>query len=115
MNRWILTEETRTKFKPILQQYLEKVENLTDEQVESMSNEELGIDLSCTDINPSQLVDLLEELGYKETNTDDNAWDFWIYMKRKDGKVFDSACEDLVIAGCGMTFELKIWIEGMDF
>lgn len=46
-----------------------------------------------------------------------NGWelDFWVNMKRKDGKVFDSTCENLVVAGCGMTFELRIYIEGMDF
>ena len=117
MNRWTLTDEIRTKFKPILQQYFNKVENLTVKQIENMSNEELGIDLSDMGINPSQLVDLLEEFGYEETNRNDNGWelDFWIYMKRKDEKCFDSTCEHLVVAGCGMTFELKIWIDGMDF
>lgn len=116
MNRWILTDEIRNKFKPILKEYFDKVENLTVEQVENMSNEELGIDLSDKGINPSQLVDLLEEFGYKETGRDDNGWelDFWINMSRADGKSFNSTCEKLVVAGCGMTFELKIYIEGMD-
>ena len=117
MNRWILTDEIRAKFNPVLKEYFNKVENLTVEQVENMSNEDMGIDLSDTGINPSQLVDLLEEFGYEETDRDDNGWelDFWIYMKRKDEKSFESTCERLVVAGCGMTFELKIWINGMDF
>lgn len=117
MNRWNLTDEIKAKFKPILQEYFDKVENLTIEQVEAMSNEELGLELSDTGINPSQLVDLLEEFGYKENDRDDNGWelDFWIDMRRKDGKCFDSTCENLVVRGCGMTFELKIYIEGMDF
>ena len=33
----------------------------------------------------------------------------------EDEKCFESTCEHLVVAGCGMTFELKIWIDGMDF
>ena len=117
MNRWILTDEIRAKFNPVLKEYFNKVENLTVEQVEKMSNEDMGIDLSDTGINPSQLVDLLEEFGYEETDRDDNGWelDFWIHMRRKDGKFFDSTCEHLVVSGCGMTFELKIWIDGMDF
>lgn len=117
MNRWILTDEIRDKFKPVLRQYFDKVENLTVEQVENMSNEELGIELSDKGINPSQLVDLLEEFGYEESNRSDNGWelDFWIYMSRKDGKTFNSTCENLVVSGCGMTFELKIYIDGMDF
>ena len=36
-------------------------------------------------------------------------------IKRKDEKTFDSTCEHLVISGCGMTFELKIYIYGIDF
>lgn len=59
----------------------------------------------------------MEEFGYKDTNMDRNGWelDFWIYMKRADNKTFASTCENLVIAGCGMTFELKIWIDDIDF
>lgn len=117
MNRWHLTDEIRDKIKPLLVEYFDKVENVTAEQVEHMSNEELGIDLSDKGINPSQLEDLLKEFGYEVKHRDDNGWelDFWIYMKRTDGKYFDSNCENLVIAGCGMTFELKIYIYGMDF
>lgn len=117
MNRWYLTDEIRENIKPLLTEYFDRVENVTYEQVEEMTNEELGIDLSDKGINPSQLVDLLEEFGYKETNREDNGWelDFWIDMKRKDGKCFDSGCEHLVVAGCGMTFDLKIFIYGMDF
>lgn len=117
MNRWHLTDEIREKIKPLLVEYFNKVENVTAEQVEHMSNEELGIDLSDKGINPYQLISLLEEFGYKKENQEDNGWelDFWIYMKRIDGKTFDSTCENLVIAGCGMTFELKIYIYDMDF
>lgn len=117
MNRWIVTDEIREKFKPILKEYFNKVENLAVEQVGRMSNEELGLDLSDKGINPSQLVELLEEFGYEEQDRDDNGWelDFWIYMHRCDGKMFDSTCEKLVVAGCGMTFELKIWIDGKSF
>lgn len=117
VNRWTLTEEVRDRIKPILQEYLDKVENLTTEQVEHMENEELGLDLYGMGINPNQLIDLLEELGYESVSMDHNGWelDFWVNMKRKDEKVFDSTCENLVVAGCGMTFELKIYIEDMAF
>lgn len=117
MNRWDLTDEIREKIKPLLMEYFDKVENLTTEQVCQMSNEELGIDLSDKGINPSQLVDLLKEFGYEETGFDRNGWqfDFWIYMSRVDDKTFDSTCERLVVTGCGMTFELRIYIDDMDF
>ena len=118
MSRWHLTDEIKGKIRPLLTEYFDKVENVTAEQVEHMSNEELGIDLSDNGINPSQLEDLLvEEFGYEVENRENSGWelDFWIYMKRTDGKYFDSGCENLVINGCGMTFELKIYINGMDF
>lgn len=117
MNRWHLTDEIRDKIKPLLVEYFDKVENVTAEQVEYMTNEELGIDLSDKGINPSQLEDLLKEFGYEVIRRDDNGreLDFWIDMRRTNGKCFDSGCERLVIAGCGMTFELKIYIYGMDF
>lgn len=117
LNRWILTDEIRDKIKPLLTEYLDKVENVTAEQVEHMSNEELGIDLSDKGINPHQLIYLLKEFGYERDRQEDNGWelDFWVYMRRKDGKCFDSTCEKLVVRGCGMTFELKIFIEDMDF
>lgn len=117
MNRWHLTDEIRENIKPLLIEYFDKVENVNSEQVEKMTNKDLGIELSDKGINPTQLVDLLKEFGYEMTNRDDNGWelDFWIYMKRKDGKYFDSGCERLVINGCGMTFELKIYIADMDF
>ena len=117
MNRWDLTDELREKFKPLLTEYLDKVENLTAEQVEKMSNKELSLDLSDKGINPYQLQKLLEELGYEEDSFDRNGWqlDFWINMKRKDGRHFESYCENLVIAGCGITFELKLYIDDIDF
>lgn len=117
MNRWHLTDEIRDKIKPLLTEYFNKVENVTVEQVEHMTNEELGISLSDKGINPAQLVELLEEFGYEETDRHDNGWelDFWIHMRREDRKTFDSTCEKLIIRGCGMTFELKIYLEDMDF
>ena len=113
MNRWNLTDEIRNRIKPLLTEYLYKVENVTAEQVEKMSNEELSLDLSDKGINPHQLQELLEELGYEEDGFDSNGWqwDFWMYMKRIDEKHFDSTCEKLVVSGCGMTFELIISLD----
>ena len=117
MNRWNLTEEIKDKIKPLLTEYFQRIENVTTEQIEQMSNEELGINFSDKGINPHQLVSLLKEFGYEEVDRDDNGWelDFWIHMRRQDEKTFDSGCEKLVVAGCGMTFELKLYIDDCDF
>jgi hypothetical protein len=79
-----------------------------DDETEVFKN-----DLSDRDINPYQLETLLKEFGYETDDRDDNGWerDFWIYMSRKDGRHFDSGCENIVIMCCGMTFELKVYIQ----
>lgn len=117
MNRWTLTNEIREKIKPLLVEYFNKIENVTAEQMENMTNEDLGIDLSDKGINPWQLVNLLEEFGYERNDMDHNGWelDFWIHMNRTDGRTFESNCENIVVAGCGITFELKIYIKDIDF
>ena len=113
MNRWILTDEIRERIKPLLQEYFDKVENVTFEQLENMKvTDRFEFDLSDKGINPYQLETLLKEFGYETDDRDDNGWerDFWIYMSRKDTKHFVSGCENIVIMCCGMTFELKIYI-----
>lgn len=112
INRW-----NKRKINPLLTEYFDKVENVTYEQIEEMTNEELGIDLSDKGINPHQLVCLLEEFGYEREDQDDNGWelDFGFTWKEQMASFFDSGCENLVVRGCGMTFELKIYIDDMDF
>lgn len=50
MNRWELTDEVRTKFKPIIQNFLNKMESLTIEQIENMDNKEFCLNLSDTEL-----------------------------------------------------------------
>lgn len=111
MNRWVLTDEIRERINPLLKEWFELVENATLEQIDKVNNG-FEIDLSDKGINPYQLESLLEEFGYETKSSDRNGWelDFWIDMRRKDGKCFDSGCEKIVIGGCGMTFELRIYI-----
>lgn len=114
---WKLTDEQKEKFIPIIKAYFEKVENLAADQISYEKRTELGIDFTGQGINPAQLEELVESFGYEEADIDRNGWemDFWITMKRTDGKKFPSKCETLVIKGCGMTFELKLCIEGFVF
>ena len=113
-NRWLVTNEIRSKFLPILQNYLSKMESLTEANMERMEDKDFGIVFSDTGINPYQLQTLLEELGYELIDNERNGWelDFWIDMERSDLKEFPSGCERLVIYGCGMTFELKLTVKG---
>ena len=103
MNTWKLTDEVRDKIKPIILDYFEKV--LSIDECDDVDD----LDLTFKGVSPYQLKELLTELGYEETNTDRNGWqfDFWIYMTNKD---INSRIRRLIISGCGMSFELKIQI-----
>lgn len=111
MNRWELTDEVRTKFKPIIQSFLNKMESLTIEQIENMDNKEFCLNLSDTELRPYTLLQLMKEFGYDNEEFQNNGWelDFWIDISR-DGS-YPSTCEDLCIHGCGMTFELNLSVK----
>ena len=110
MNRWKLTEEIKEKYKPIIEEFLDKIDNMTDEEVENSDNEIFTIDLSDTELRPCTLQELMKEFEYDDSEFDDNGWemDFWITMNRSYDKLTDTIC----INGCGMTFELKLTIDG---
>lgn len=100
MDTWNLTNEQREKFKPVILEYINKVNNADEcESVEKL-------DLTFKGISSYQLQKLLEELGYKELDFDSNGWqfDFWIKMYNKD----NTRAGRLTISGCGMSFELKL-------
>ena len=99
MNRWLLTPEIQDKYTPIVQAFINKLENTNIEN----SADILEQDFSDTELNPSQLVELLENLGYKEESRGDNGWelDFWINMYKSNFK-------SIQVTGCGMTFELQL-------
>lgn len=112
MNRWTLTEEVKEKYKPIIQEFLNKMESLTGEQIESMDNDEFCLELSDTELRPYTLLELMKEFGYGDENFDDNGWelDFWIDITKSEGS-YPSTSERLCIHGCGMTFELNLSVK----
>lgn len=90
-NRWVPTKEQKEKFIPIIQEFIQRMDENPDAKE--------TIDFYNQGISPSQLKDILEDdLGFEEVDFDRNGWewDFWITM-RKDGI-------DYVISGTGMTF-----------
>lgn len=109
-NRWLLTEEVREKYKPIISKFLEKMYNATDEEIDMWDSEEFTIDFSDTELRPYTLKVLLEEeFGYTKYEFDNNGWelDFMIDLS-KPGCYYNSTAEKLAVYGCGMTFELKL-------
>lgn len=99
MNRWELTEEVKEKYTPIIREFIRKLESNNPKDEEKR----LEMDLSGTELNPFTLEKLLENLGYEQTEQDNNGWqfDFWITMQKDE-------CKDLSIKGTGITFELKL-------
>lgn len=104
MNTWVLTQEQREKFKPIVLEYISKINN-TDE-CELVEN----LNLTFKEISPYQLKELLEELGYEKTDFDKNGWecDFWITMQNKN---VSNRAQTLCIFGCGMSFKLELGVK----
>ena len=108
MNRWKLTKEVKNKYKPIIEEFLNKIDNMTDEEIENSDDNIFSMELSDTELRPYTLQELMKEFGYGDSEFDDNGWqlDFWITMNRSRGKLTDNIC----IGGCGMTFELNLKI-----
>jgi hypothetical protein len=96
-NRWVLEDKLKTRYTPIVREFISRLEAIDEEYVSDLPI----IDFSDTRLNPYTLGILLESLGYKQEDIDQNGWqmDFWITMK-KDG--FKSLCID----GTGITFKL---------
>lgn len=64
------------------------------------------IDLSEENINPYQVREVLETLGWEHTDSDSNGWeqDHWMYFRHPNHKI------TLTVFSSGMTFELKLYI-----
>lgn len=100
VNRWILTDAVRDKYKQSVQDFINDLEAVDIEEATDF----LEKDFSDTELNPATLEELLEkEFGYEVDERDDNGWelDFWITMRK-------SGYRPISICGCGMTFELKL-------
>jgi len=112
-NRWVLTDEVREKYKPIVAEFMNKIWSATAEDVESWDNDEATLKLSDTELRPYTLLTLMqEEFGYSREDFDDNGWelDYWITLE-KSGESCPSQAEIMCIHGCGMTFELNLSIK----
>ena len=99
---WNLTDELREKFKPIVEDYIALIES------NEVNNEHRqGINLTNQGINPIQLKELLEQLGYEDDGYDSNGWqhDFWWNMSNSNYKKY---AKNLCICGCGMVFSLVL-------
>lgn len=98
MNRYQLNEKVKELYLPIIKEHINKIENLN---LEEEIPYDVELDLSDSPLNPYTLWEMLEELGYERVDQDKNGWqmDFWIYFKKEN-------CENLVVRGCGITFEL---------
>lgn len=99
MSNWQLTGRVRNKIKPIVENYI----NLLEEKEANKH----PLELSNKGISPMQLKELLEELGYEDDGYDSNGWqhDFCQYMISSNYKNF---AKRLCIDGCGMTFDLVL-------
>lgn len=101
MGEWELTRELRDIVKPMVEEYIKWLENKSPEE-----NDE-GLKLSHTGINPIQLEQLLEEMGYEESALDTNGWDYqyWWYVFNSEK---DNGAAELCICGCAMCHDINL-------
>lgn len=107
---WKLSEEVKNKNGPILEKFLNKLENMTTDEVANAGAEEFTLDLTNSGLSPQTLILLLIlEFGYDKKEMTKSGWafNFAIDMAKEKG-TYESTCEKLKIHGCGMTFELKL-------
>jgi hypothetical protein len=95
MNRYILTDEVRSEYKPQVEAFLKMISDIP------LGGDIYEKDFSDTKLNPCTLGEILEEIGYEESDRGDDGWqmDFWIAYEK-------AGSPSVKIAGCGMTFEI---------
>ena len=100
-NRYNTTEEQKQKFIPIIQEFINRIESASEDEVYS-------IQLNLTDqgINPYQIWSLLNDLGYEDDYVDHNGWelDFWIKFEKEGFKT-------ITMTGTGITFEVLLEVQ----
>ena len=108
MNRWTLTDDVKEEYYEVVENFLNKLESLTTEQIENMDNDEFTIDLSDTKLRPYTLLELMREFGFGDAEFDDNGWelDYWIRISREGSN--NNTTSSMYIHGTGMTFELNL-------
>lgn len=110
-NRWILTTEVKNKYTPTIKEFIDKINNMTTKEIENSENTVFKLYLSDTELKPYTLLKLMEELGYKKESMHSNGWEnnFNIRISKQDGN--GDICDQLIILGCGMVFELSLAVE----
>lgn len=101
--KWKLTDELRNEYKPVVEEFINKLESRVIDYDSDDEIEFLELDLSDTKLNPSTLEELLEELGYKKSDAWDNGWqwDFWATFTK-------SKCNNIRMSATGYTFTLSL-------
>ena len=99
MSRWELTRHLRDKVKPMVEEYIDWIEN--------QEHEDDILHLSDTGINPVQLHDLLEEIGYIDIDLSASGWEYkyeWL-MSHPDK---ETDAKELCVYGTAMVHDVNL-------
>ena len=104
MGEWELTVELRERVQPLVEEYI----NWLEEYKQPEDRDE-GLHLSHTGISPVQLEELLEKLGYEPEAIDTNGWecDYCWYMTHPNK---DNDAKELCICGTAMCHDIYLRI-----
>lgn len=100
-NRYYSTEEQKEKFIPIIQDFINRIESASEEEVY-----DIELDLTDQGINPSQIWDILNVLGYEDEYIDSNGWelDFWIKFEKEGFRT-------ITMRGTGIIFKVLLEVQ----
>ncbi|MCM1324319.1 MAG: hypothetical protein NC218_09160 [Acetobacter sp.] len=68
-----------------------------------------GVSLNPVDVSPSQVIDILREMGYTDDNADFNGWegDAWWTFSKPDAR-------SIILSYCGYEFSMSISLQEPD-
>lgn len=108
-NRWELQPELRQKYSLYIEEYLNKLDAMSVDEIEHSLFENVILDLSDTGLSPYTLGLLLSEFGYEKIKQENNGWemDLWIRLNRKGHN--NCLSKYITIDSCGQTFKLHLY------
>lgn len=97
-----LNEIDKSAIKDIIAAILEYMNNHEDAGYD-------GISLNPIDVSPSQVMDIIKELGYEESYNDFNGWegDAWWHFYKEGAR-------SIIVSYCGYEFSMSISLEEPD-
>lgn len=119
-NLYTPTKEQINKYKPIIEEYLTRIKNLSNEEIDNdmealnamnfyQFEMKYKLYLTGEQISPAQLCEIIKSLGWEFTDSDWNSHDYFQYFQKDDEEGYTRY---LIIGSNCESFEL--WLQTKD-